>query len=116
MILYWHLKRVLRQYSGVVAAAFEDCVHAAAIGIDLAAQRYSMVNGAPTGLVTNVQHALGDVGVLPDTVIVKAQVQGFLGVQIDVDILTRLQAREEVFAQGIQKRAGLCGKVPSAHA
>ena len=54
MILYWHLKRVLRQYSGVVAAAFEDCVHAAAIGIDLAAQRYSMVNGAPTGLVTNV--------------------------------------------------------------
>ena len=79
MVLHWDLKRVLRQYCGVEAAAFEDGVDAAGIGIDLAAQAQGMVHGSTTALVAYVHDALRHVGVLPYPVVVQAQVEGFLG-------------------------------------
>ena len=75
-----------------MATAFEDSVDAAAIGIDLAAQTQGMVHGSAAALVAYVHDALRHVGVLPDPVVVQTQVQRFLGLQVDVDIFTGLQA------------------------
>jgi hypothetical protein len=91
MVLHWNLKRVLRQYRSIKAAAFEDGVDAAAIRINLAAQIQAMVNGTTAALVPHLQYALRHIGVLPDPVIVQAQVQGFLCFQTDRDIFARLQ-------------------------
>ena len=70
-----------------------------------------MVNGTTAALVPYLQYALRHIGVLPDPVIVQAQVQGFLCFQADRDIFARLQVGKKPFTHCIEQQAGLLGKI-----